>query len=146
LLEKLASTWPSSAIPQVKSLKVFEVDDAKRLLVANEQVIGAQIDDRILPFVGADPEILRGFPTVGVDMGAVKFVCNGAKVMRPGITSLDQFREGDIVLVKDQVHGKVLAAGIALLDSEVAKQNSKGYVIDNLHYISDDLWEEFKKI
>lgn len=122
------------------------MDDAKRLLVANEQVIGAQIDDRILPFVGADPEILRGFPTVGVDMGAVKFVCNGAKVMRPGITSLDQFREGDIVLVKDQVHGKVLAAGIALLDSEVAKQNSKGYVIDNLHYISDDLWEEFKKI
>lgn len=146
MLEKLASTWPPSAVPKVKSLKVIEVDDANRLLVANEQVIGAQIGDRILPFVGADPEILRGFPSVGVDMGAVKFVCNGAKVMRPGITSLDEFREGDIVLVKDQVHGKVLAAGIALLDSEVARQNSKGYVIDNLHYISDNLWEEFKKI
>ncbi len=66
--------------------------------------------------------------------------------MRPGITRFDSFKKGDIVIVKDQTHGKVLAAGIALEDSDSASAMQKGYVVENLHYISDELWEEFKKI
>ena len=81
-----------------------------------------------------------------VDMGAVKFVCNGAKVMRPGITNFDSFKKGDIIVVKDQTHGKVLAVGVALEDSEVAKAMAKGYVVENLHYITDKMWEAFKQI
>ena len=99
-----------------------------------------------MPFVGARAEILSQFPSVTVDMGAVKFVCNGAKVMRPGITNFDAFSNGSVVLVKDQVHGKILAAGIALADSESAKSMEKGYVVDTLHYISDEMWEAFKQI
>jgi PUA domain protein len=79
-------------------------------------------------------------------MGAIKFVCNGAKVMRPGIIDFDYFRNGDIVVVKDQMHGKALAVGLALKDSEVAKAMSKGYIIDNLHYISDKIWKAYKEI
>ena len=146
LLDKLGSSWPKSAIPAAKSITAYVVEEGKRLLVANEHVIGAQLGEKILPFVGASPELLSSFPSVTVDMGAVKFVCNGAKVMRPGITAFDSFRKGDIVIVKDQVHGKVLAAGIALADSESARAMQKGYVVENLHYISDELWEEFKKI
>lgn len=146
LLSKLDSVWPAAAIPKVKSLKVYVAEEGKRLLVADEVVFGVQIVDRILPFVGAKPEILSGFPSVTVDMGAVKFVCNGAKVMRPGITNFESFGKGDIIIVKDQVHGKVLASGIALEDSSTAMEMKKGYVVENLHYISDKLWEEFKKI
>jgi PUA domain protein len=79
-------------------------------------------------------------------MGAVKFVCNGAKIMRPGITKFDSFKKDDIVIVKDQTYGKSLAVGIALDDSEIATSKSKGYVIDNLHYISDKFWEVHKEI
>jgi malignant T-cell-amplified sequence len=79
-------------------------------------------------------------------MGAVKFVCNGAKIMRPGITRFDSFKKDDIVIVKDQTYGKSLAVGIALDDSEIATSKSKGYVIDNLHYISDKFWEVHKEI
>ena len=79
-------------------------------------------------------------------MGAVKFVGNGAKIMRPGITKFDSFKKDDIVIVKDQTYGKSLAVGIALDDSEIATSKSKGYVIDNLHYISDKFWEVHKEI
>lgn len=79
-------------------------------------------------------------------MGAVKFVCNGAKIMRPGITKFDTFKKDDIIIVKDQTYGKSLAVGIALDDSEIAASKSKGYVIDNLHYISDKFWEIHKEI
>jgi len=145
LLDKLGSAWPQDAIPKVKSIKVYEVEQGRRLLVADE-TIAVQIEDRIVPFLGGKPEILQRFPSVTVDMGAVKFVCNGAKVMRPGITNFDSFKKGDIVVVKDQTHGKALAAGFALEDSEAAKAMAKGYVVENLHYISDKMWEAYKEI
>jgi malignant T-cell-amplified sequence len=83
---------------------------------------------------------------VTIDMGAIKFVCKGAKVMRPGIVDFDSFKNGDIVVVKDQIHGRALAVGLALKDSEAAKAMSKGYIIDNFHYISDKMWEAYKEI
>jgi PUA domain protein len=79
-------------------------------------------------------------------MGAVKFVCNGAKIMRPGITKFDTFKKDDIVIVKDQKYEKTLAVGLALENSEISASKSKGYVIDNLHYISDKFWEVYKEI
>jgi PUA domain protein len=145
LLDKLDSSWPQDVVPKVKSIKVYEVEEGRRLLVADETV-AVQIQDSIVPFLGGKQEVLQRFPSVTVDMGAVKFVCNGAKVMRPGVTSFDSFKKGDIVVVKDQTHGRALAVGVALEDSEAAKAMSKGYVVENLHYISDKIWEAYKEI
>jgi PUA domain protein len=39
-----------------------------------------------------------------------------------------------------------LAVGIAMTDSEIASAMERGYVIDNLHYISDKFWEASKSI
>ena len=98
-----------------------------------------------MPFLGT-PQEFQHFPSVRIDTGAIKFICNGAKVLRPGIMNFDSFKNGDIVVVKEQDHGKTLAVGVALKSSEEAKAMSKGYIIDNLHYISDKLWEAYKKI
>ena len=100
LLDRLGSAWPQDVVPKVKSIKVYEVEEGRRLLVADETV-AVQLQDSIVPFLGSKPEVLRRFPSVTVDMGAVKFVCNGAKVMRPGITDFGSFKKGDIVVVKD---------------------------------------------
>ncbi|MEW6605503.1 MAG: PUA domain-containing protein [Thermoproteota archaeon] len=145
LLEKMGSAWPQGAVPKVKSIKVYEIEEGRRLLIADE-IVAVQVRDNIVPFLAGKPEVLQRFPSVSVDMGAIKFVCNGAKVMRPGITSFDPFKKGAIVVVKDQTHGKALAVGIALDDSEVAKAMTKGYVVDNVHYISDKMWEAYKEI
>jgi len=40
----------------------------------------------------------------------------------------------------------VPAVGLALEDSEVAKAMTKGYVIDTIHYLTDKIWEAYKKI
>jgi PUA domain protein len=145
LLEKMGLAWPQDAVPKVKSIKVYEVEDGRRLLIADETV-AVQVQENIVPFLAGKPEILQRFPSVTVDMGAVKFVCNGAKVMRPGITSFDSFKKGDIVVVRDQMHGRALAVGVALEDSEAAKAMPKGYVVDNMHYISDKVWQAYKEI
>ncbi len=145
LLDRIGSAWPRDAVPKVKSIKVYEVEEGRRLLVA-EGTVAVQVQDSIVPFLGGKPEVLQRFPSVIVDMGAVRFVCNGAKVMRPGITSFGYFKKGDIVVVKDQTHGKALAVGVALEDSEAAKAMTKGYVVENIHYISDKMWEAYKEI
>jgi PUA domain protein len=140
----MAEKWPAGAVPKVKTFKVYEVDEERKILVSDE-FTAVQVKDTTVPFLGK-PEVLVQFPSVTVDMGAVKFVCNGAKVLRPGIVEFGQFKKGDIVVVKEQSHGKMLAVGVALEDSEAAKAMPKGYVVNNLHYISDKIWEAHKEI
>lgn len=146
--------WPAGAVPKIKTFKVYEVDESKHLLSSDEITCvlvkaNNNNDDNnvvIIPFLGGKPEMLVQFPSVKVDMGAIKFVCNGAKVLRPGIVEFGSFRKGDIVTVQDPTHGKMLAVGIALEDSEAAKAMQKGYVVDNMHYISDKIWEAHKEM
>jgi malignant T-cell-amplified sequence len=144
LLDRLASAWPEDIIPKVKNIKVYEIEREKCLLRA-DRMVAAQVRGLIVPFLGKQEDLQR-FPSVTIDNGAVKFVCNGAKVLRPGIINFDSFKKGEIVVVKDQTHGRALAVGLALEDSEVAKTMTKGYVIDTIHYISDKIWEAYKKI
>jgi malignant T-cell-amplified sequence len=144
LLDRLASAWPEDIIPKVKNIKVYEIEREKCLLRA-DRMVAAQVRGLIVPFLGKQEDLQR-FPSVTIDNGAVKFVCNGAKVLRPGIINFDSFKKGEIVVVKDQTHGRALAVGLALEDSEVAKAMTKGYIIDTIHYISDKIWEAYKKI
>ena len=132
-------------LPKIKSFTAYEVE-ADKYILKSQNFTAVQINQNIiLPFLG-NSDFIKQFPCVHVDMGAVKFVCNGARIMRPGITKFDTFKKDDIVIVKDQNYEKSLAAGIALDDSEIAASKSKGYVIDNLHYISDKFWEVHKEI
>ena len=79
---------------------------------------------------------------VVVDMGAVKFVTNGADVMRPGITKFDDnISEHDFVAVVDATHGKPLAVCEALFSSDGIRSASGGKVLKNLHYVGDKLWQ-----
>jgi PUA domain protein len=145
LFDRLASSWPPDILPKVKNIKVYEIERDKCLLAADKMMVAVQVRGLLVPFLGKQEELQR-FPSVTIDRGAVKFVCNGAKVMRPGIINFDSFKKGEIVVVKDQTHGRGLAVGVALEDSEVAKAMTKGYVIDTVHYIRDKIWEAYKKI
>ena len=78
---------------------------------------------------------------VVVDMGAIKFVTNGADVMAPGIVDVDKdITEGDQVWICDETHHKPLAIGIALVDGEEMISKSQGKVINTIHYVGDELW------
>ena len=81
-----------------------------------------------------------------VDMGAVKFMCNGANVMRPGIKKYTKFSKDDVVCIVEESKHKFLAVGKALTDSLELENISKGEVVKNLHYVSDKYWEISKTI
>ena len=79
-------------------------------------------------------------------MGAVKFMCNGGNVMRPGIKRYNEFGANDIICVIEESQHKFLAVGRAMTDSSALEGMAKGEVVKNLHYISDKYWEISKTV
>lgn len=80
-----------------------------------------------------------------VDMGAIKFVTNGADVMCPGIVDADKDIQPDgIVWICDEKNKKPLAVGIAIISGEEMIQKNKGKAVDIFHYIGDNLWDFLK--
>ena len=78
---------------------------------------------------------------VVVDMGAVKFVTNGADIMAPGIVDADKdINENDQVWICDERHHKPLAVGIAIMTGEQMISERQGRAIKVIHYVGDSLW------
>jgi len=79
---------------------------------------------------------------VVVDMGAVKFVTNGADVMAPGIVDADEnINTDDMVWICDETHRKPLAVGVAVMSGPEMVNATKGKAIIMKHYIGDDIWK-----
>ena len=125
--------------PRIKNLKVHQISNDEQIIVA-EKIKILKVGDEYVPFL-SESEILEKFPYVMVDMGAVKFMCKGANVMRPGIKKYSEFNQGDIVCVIEESHHKFLAVGKTLVSSQELESMEKGEVMKNLHYISDKYWE-----
>ncbi len=126
-------------MPKIKNLMSHYVDAESQILIDDSLKI-LRINDEYIPFL-SEIKLLERFPNVVVDMGAVKFMCNGANVMRPGIKNYSDFSKDDIICVVEESQHKFLAVGKALVNSSEMKEMSKGEVIKNLHYISDKYWE-----
>ena len=110
----------------------------KELYIFDESIEFVKDENGLYPFLGGS--YLEGLPKVVVDMGAIRFVCNGADVMAPGIVEMGSFEAGDLVVIRDVTHGKALAIGIANKSSVDIERSKKGKVIKNLHYVGDKLW------
>ncbi len=86
--------------------------------------------------------------TIIVDFGAIRYVANGADVMRPGITKIDpDIMKGDIIRIIEESKHRALAVGKALFNASEMESKSSGKVVKNLHTIQDSIWEfekEFK--
>lgn len=145
VLNILNKTWTNIPIPKIKNIKVFEIEN-NRSIVVIDSLIGVFINNELLlPFLGKT-DILDKFSSITVDSGSIKFICNGAKILRPGIVKFDSFVKNDIIVVKDEKFEKYLSVGLALEDSLVAEKLQKGYVIDNLHFVGDKFWDTYKEI
>lgn len=107
---------------------------------------------RAIAFIRREPEriaptvrlLMAKRPTkafVTVDMGAVKFVNNGADVMAPGITEADPaIQPGDLVWIRDEKNKVPLAVGEAILPGAQMPRGPKGKAVKNLHRVGDELW------
>lgn len=123
---------------------VFHIADEAEMFVGEDLKILKKANDYV-PFL-SEAKLLEKFPYVMVDMGAIKFVCNGANVMRPGIKNYSEFEKDQIVCVIEESQKKFLAVGKALISSSEMEEIKKGEVVNTLHYISDKFWEVGKSI
>jgi PUA-domain protein len=118
------------------------VENGMKVLLINKQPAFFYYKNKPVPTL----HYLQKHPllkSITVDMGAVKFVVNGADIMRPGITHIAaNIRENDFVMIIDENNRKPLAVGVSLLNSEDLQRASSGKHVKNIHYVGDDLWNE----
>lgn len=116
--------------------------EGNTVLSINNEVLGLIINDK--PFLTLKG-LLKYKPEkkyVTVDKGAVKFVCNGADIMAPGVVDADSsVKKNDLVWVRDEKYKKALAVGIALMDAEEMINAKKGKAVLSIHYIGDKIWK-----
>ncbi len=121
------------------------IDEAEagphRLLLRDNEAFALLLGEDIVPTVRG----LLAFPgtkrAVTVDMGAVRFIYNGADVMAPGIVDADpSIREGDVVWVRDEKNLRPLAVGRARMDGPTMAREEKGKAIETIHHVGDEIW------
>ena len=143
ILKTVSERWGIEC-PKLKNLKVHQISDEAQIITGKGIKI-LKIHDDYLPFL-SETDTLEKFPNVMVDMGAVKFMCKGANVMRPGIKKFTEFEKDKIVCIIEESKHKFLAVGVAMVSSSELENMEKGEVVKNLHYISDKFWETGKTI
>lgn len=122
-------------------IEIADGPEERRFLILKEDIIGFYDRDR--PFL--TPKGLLKWPAtkryVTVDMGAVRFVTNGADTMGPGITEADpEVKADDLVWVREERHKKPLAVGIALSEASVLRAKTKGKQVKALFHVGDKVW------
>ena len=143
LLKTVSEKW-GIEFPKMKNVKVHQIlDDAQIITGVGLKIL--KVDEDYLPFL-SETKMLEKFPTVTVDMGAVKFMCKGANLMRPGIKKFTEFEKDQIVCIVEESQHKFLAVGKSLVSSSELETMEKGEIINNMHYISDRFWETGKTI
>ena len=143
LLKKVSDAW-GIEFPKMKNVKVHQILSDAQIITGDGFKI-LKINEDYLPFL-SETEILKKFPSVEVDMGAVKFMCKGANLMRPGIKKFTEFEKEKLVCIVEETHHKFLAIGKSMVSSSELENMEKGEIIQNLHYISDRFWETGKTI
>jgi len=143
LLKIVSERWGIEC-PKIKNLKVYQISDEAQI-ITGEGIKILKINNDYLPFL-SETTTLEKFPNVTVDMGAIKFMCKGANVMRPGIKKFTEFEKDNLVCIIEESQHKFLAVGKAMVSSSELENMEKGEVIKNLHYISDKFWETGKTI
>ena len=143
LLKTVSEKW-GIEFPKMKNVKVHQILDDAQIITGDGLKI-LKVDEDYLPFL-SEIEMLERFPTVTVDMGAVKFMCKGANLMRPGIKKFTEFEKDKIVCIVEESQHKFLAVGKSLVSSSELETMEKGEIIRNMHYISDRFWETGKTI
>jgi PUA domain protein len=139
----------SEHLEKIFSISCFSIDDTidrasmekYDVIIVNGEILGLVFQNQ--PFLTVKG-LLKFRPEkryVTVDMGAVKYVYNGADVMTPGVVNADELIEkGDIVWVRDERNLQPLAVGEALMSGKEMISSNKGKGVRSVHHVGDPLW------
>jgi PUA-domain protein len=140
LLERLRAQYKTDLFPENAAVDSGTLEEFTVVLVNGEVDFFRWNDREVMTLLGIEKYRPPG-RCVTVDMGAIRFISNGADVMAPGVVAADpQILEGDEVWICDQMHHKPLAVGIALVSGEAMTASKTGKAVKTLHYVGDLLW------
>ncbi len=141
LTDEMKSILGCETFSEIDNVETADAGDHK-LILFNGIPFGIYIEDRPFLLIRG---ILKFHPEIKwaeVDMGAVKFLANGADVMSPGIVDADpDVAPGDGVWIRDERNKKPLAVGISLLSGKEMVSSSSGKAIKTIHFIGDKIWK-----
>ncbi|MFW9865122.1 MAG: DUF1947 domain-containing protein [Candidatus Thorarchaeota archaeon] len=128
--------------PKKSNVEVIETESGDTLYAVNNELKFFKSKDGYIPVLTLLLNKAVDLKTIVVDFGAVRYVTNGADIMRPGITKIDPtIKKGDIVKIEEETQGRALAVGKALFDAAEMELKTSGKVVENLHTIQDSIWE-----
>ena len=110
-------------------------------IVANRRIWVFEYENKKIPTIHYLRNHAYSLPKIVVDIGAIRFITNGADVMAPGIVFFDEsIRSGSIVIIHEEKANSILGVGQSLVSSEDFSKTKKGKVIKNLHHLRDSIW------
>ena len=140
----------SEQIAAMVGTRVFGLDDTVDMAESSEfdvVFVNGEIDAFVIggrPFLTVRGLLKYQAPKkyVEVDMGAIKFVINGADIMGPGITDADPgIQPGDMVWIRDEKNKRPLAIGEALVTGVEMKAKRPGKAVKSILFVGDKLWK-----
>lgn len=120
---------------------VIYSDDAKIYVVNKTPLIVELGGGEKIPAIHLLNKGLCGVPHVVIDQGAVPKILNGADVMAPGIVEASDFRQGELVGVREPQRKAFIAVGKALMSSQEIMGIRRGKAIKNMHHVGDEIWD-----
>ncbi|MHA2029193.1 MAG: PUA domain-containing protein [Candidatus Kariarchaeaceae archaeon] len=135
---------PADFLPRKTPLMRYTFTKTESLITTNiGEVLFLEIGNNLIPSIKLARKMNLILPKIVVDLGAIKFVTNGADIMRPGITEIsDDVLEGNLVVIVEERKHTPLAFGNALYDAVDMRDMKGGKCIKNLHWLKDK-WFEF---
>src|SRR5712691_220375 len=98
-------------LPRSAQVSAAEPSEGVIFVNLDKRYTFIETQEETVPFLGSQ-ETLGLFPSARVDEGAIKFVLNGADVMRPGIRTFDEWGEaGRLVVVREEKKGRGISVG-----------------------------------
>jgi PUA-domain protein len=142
IIKQYDEKFLSQIFPKKAKIELIQTDAGDTLFAINDVLKLWKSKEGYIPVLTLLLNNQVSLKKVIVDMGAIKFVANGADIMRPGITKIDpSIKKGDIIEIADETHNRSLAVGKAIYDADEMRRKESGKVIKNLHTIQDSVWE-----
>ena len=134
-VEQLLGSKPRVEVNETETAEIF---------IINGKPVVARSKGELFPILTFE-KIFSVLAKIVVDMGAVPHICKGADVMAPGVVGISgEFDVKDFLLLVDERHGKPLAVGIALFNSQATKNVRQGKIVKNIHHVGGKLWKELQ--
>ncbi len=146
ILKQYGDSFIEQVFPKKSNVEVIQTESGDILYAVNNELKLWKSKNGYIPVLTLLLNNKVDLKTITVDFGAIRYVANGADVMRPGITKIDPtIEKGDIVKIEEETHHRALAVGKALYNAAEMETITSGKMIKNLHTIQDPIWEFEKK-